>query len=388
VRIDGGKSVSSPLIQGQEIAPVSHRRVPHSATSQERANGTLPPLKLGQELEALIVEELDGGRLLLKAGAALIEADGPNGLGRGQHLRLRVEQLQPHVLLHVIEVEPSLETEATRLLRAHLPVHADSGELLDALQHRIDSFIGAGVAQSAEKLAKLRESLVTLLVKGTPPTPENLKSLARDGGLFYEAKLFNAASNQREQVLYIADHDLKGLLLAALEEAKTRPFSTGLQNALSAQLDNLEAQQATNMLAQLSGGVIQLQIPFFDGARFSTVALAVESDGRQPEGKRGKKGRGYSVLFMLDLENFGRTRIDAHVSTKEIRAILFVDEERSLQLIRQELPGFRQTLIALGYESVALAAKPLRDLPLDKQEKFAALSVGAPSAVHLLDFKA
>jgi hypothetical protein len=67
---------------------------------------------------------------------------------------------------------------------------------------------------------------------------------------------------------------------------------------------------------------------------------------------------------------------------------LFVDEERSLQLIRQELPGFRQTLIALGYESVALAAKPLRDLPLDKQEKFAALSVGAPSAVHLLDFKA
>jgi hypothetical protein len=30
----------------------------------------------------------------------------------------------------------------------------------------------------------------------------------------------------------------------------------------------------------------------------------------------------------------------------------------------------------------------LRDLPLDKQEKFAALSVGAPSAVHLLDFKA
>jgi hypothetical protein len=289
-----------------------------------------------------------------------------------------------------MDVEPTIEEEAAQLLRAHLPAHTDSGELLDFLQYKLASFLGpaSDSLQSAEKLAKLRESIVTLLAGGTPPTPEKLEVLARDGGLFYEAKLFDAAANDGEQLLEIADHDLKGLLLSALQESKARAFSTGLQSALSAQLDNLETQQAVNLLAQLDGGAIQMQIPFFSGARFSTAALAVEPDGHSPEGRTEKRKGGYSLLFMLDLEDFGRTRIDAHIDHKELRAVFFVDAERSLQLIRQELPDFRETLMAFGYHDVLLAAKPLRDLPRDKQEKFAALAAGAPPSIHLLDLKA
>jgi len=35
-----------------------------------------------------------------------------------------------------------------------------------------------------------------------------------------------------------------------------------------------------------------------------------------------------------------------------------------------------------------LAAKPLRKLPQEKQEKFAALAAGAPASMHLLDMRA
>jgi hypothetical protein len=52
------------------------------------------------------------------------------------------------------------------------------------------------------------------------------------------------------------------------------------------------------------------------------------------------------------------------------------------------LTGFRETLIALGFRDVLLAAKPLREMPQERQEKFAALAVGAPSSIHLLDMKA
>jgi hypothetical protein len=90
---------------------------------------------------------------------------------------------------------------------------------------------------------------------------------------------------------------------------------------------------------------------------------------------------------MLDLENFGPMRIDAHVSDKELRAVFFGDKDSSLQAIRQELPGFRETLLALGYSNIQLAAKPLRDLPPDKQEKFAALAAGVTASIHLLDMK-
>lgn len=390
MRFEGVKTISVPLAEGQAIASVSNRRVPGNLVSQHGVHGEWPPLELGQELEALILEELAGGRLLLKVGATFIEADGPGGLAAGQYLRLRVEQLQPQMVLHVMDVEPTLEAAAARLLRGHLPAHADSGELLDSLQYLLSALLDSpsGATSSAEKLARLRESISTLLASGTPITAEKLELLARDGGLFYEAKLFSAAANHGEQLMEIADHDLKGLLLSALQESQARAFSSGLQTALIAQLDNLETQQAVNLLAQLDGGAIQMQIPFFTGARFCTAALALEPDDHSAAGKRGEGKSGYSILFMLDLENFGRIRIDAHIGDSELRAVFFVDEERSLQLIRQELPGFRETLISLGYRDILMAAKPLKDLPSDKREKFMALAAGVPSSIHLLDMKA
>jgi hypothetical protein len=227
-----------------------------------------------------------------------------------------------------------------------------------------------------------------MLTRGAPPTAEKLKTLARHGGLFYEAKLLEAAASESELFVEIADRDLKGLLLAALEASEGSIFFKGLQNALRAQLNNLETQQAVNLLAQLDGGAFQLQLPFFTGAGFSTAVLAIEPDEHGPGGEPGQGKNGYSVLFMLDLENFGCMRIDAHVSGNELRAVFFVNNEQSLELMRQELANFCETLLALGYNNIQLAAKPLRDLPLEKQEKFSALAAGALSSIHLLDMKA
>lgn len=390
MRLDAPKSISTPLREGQEIAAVNNRHVPRDLLSEHGAKAALPPLELGQELDAVVVEELDGSRLLLRLGTTLVEAEGPGGLTVGQHVRLRVDQLQPQVVFHITEVEPTLSAEARRLLRAHLPTHADSGELLDSLQFEIAAFLDpkTDMAQTPEKLAKLRLSLANLVASATPPTPENLGVLARDGGLFYEAKLFDGARNDVQQLLEIADHDLKGLLLAALQESKVRAFSTGLQHALGAQLENIETQQAVNLLSQLEGGGFQLQIPFFSGSGLTTAALAVEQDGQGSMDKQGESKNGYSLLFLLDLEDFGRTRIDAHIDPNELRAIFYVKNEASLRLLKQELPGFREHLRAFGYREVFLAALPLAEMPQEKQNKFAALAVGASPSSHLLDMKA
>lgn len=203
MRIDASKFISAPLSEGKEIAAVNNRRVAQNLASKQGKAGALPALELGQEIDAVVVEELDNGRLLLKLAATLIEAEGPGGLSAGQHVRLRVEQLQPNVVLQITGVEPTMEAEAARLVRAHLPAHADSGELLDSLQSELAAFVPSqpDVAPTRETLAKLRESIATLLAGATPPTPEKLEALARDSGLFYEAKLLDAAVNHSEQIL-------------------------------------------------------------------------------------------------------------------------------------------------------------------------------------------
>jgi len=96
----------------------------------------LPSLELEQEVEALVVDELADGRLVLDIGGALVEGNDPGSLGIGQRLRLRVDLLEPQILLHIVDQELPLEAEVARLLRQRLPV-ADQ-DSLGGLQATLD----------------------------------------------------------------------------------------------------------------------------------------------------------------------------------------------------------------------------------------------------------
>ena len=192
---------------------------------------------------------------------------------------------------------------------------------------------------------------------------------------------------KRRTIGELVDRDLKGLLLSALEDSQSTPVGTELVRTINAQLNNLETQQAVNLLAQLSDGGQQLQIPFFNGANFSTATLSVERDGKGSSGK-GQSESGYNLLFLLDLENFGRTRIDAHVAEQSLRVIFYVDRDSSVALAKASLPEFREILLGLGYREALLAARPLNEIPEEKRQKFDALAVGAPASIHLVDMKA
>jgi len=95
-----------------------------------------------------------------------------------------------------------------------------------------------------------------------------------------------------------------------------------------------------------------------------------------------------NVLFLLDLEGFGQTRIDAHLTAKTLWVAFYVDQSSAVALLQSALPAFRETLQSLGYEEVLLVAKPLGQLAPEKRQKFEALAVGASPSVHLLDVKA
>lgn len=390
MRIDLSRTSALPAVETKEAAPVTNRRLPQTQVSLKWGDNLLPALELGLELEATVTDELANGKLLLQVGSSLIEADGPGGLSAGQSLKLRVEQLQPQIVLQITQAEPSLKAEATRLLRQHLPVHADEGQLLDNLQRLLTLHLSKepNGAEAKSPLAKLHEAITHLVAHESAVQPETVQSLLQDGGIFYEAKLAQATQHDPEGLRAIADQDLKGLLLAALSEAIITAPAERLTPAITAQLNNLETQQAANLLAQVTDGSVHLQIPFFNGASFSTAAVAIERDGKGNAGTSRNQSGGYGLLFLLDLENFGRTRIDAHVHEQSLRVMFYVDRDSSVVSIKEELPQFRQLLQGLGYQDVLLAARPLRDIPEDKRQKFDALAVGAPPSIHLLDMKA
>lgn len=384
-RLAGMKPGAEIVVRVAAVSPQPLLRleaVVHSGSSQ------MPPLAVGQTASATVLRLLSADRLLLHVEGALVETNNPGGVSAGESLRVRVDRLLPQVVLHIVDQEPDIETEALRLLRTQLPGRA-SVDSLTNLQNHLASHpaLREGVS-SPSSVGKLHALISAMLPDQSLPTPESLAAFVRDGGLHYEAKLFRAALEGPQAFARVATSDLKGLLLGALEEISAAPPAGDLRAAILSQLGQVEAQQAANLLAQLRGEPYQLQLPLLAGLGWNALALSIERDAQDADGKPEKREAGFTVLFLLDLENFGRVRIDARIGTETLRVIFYAEQESSLVRLDDELPAFHETLQAMGYREVLLAAKPLKDIPPEKEPKFAALALGASPGISLLDVKA
>ncbi len=376
------------LQEAREVRPVSARRfAANDITHLPREHG-LPALEVGQEIGALVIEELADGRIVLDLEGWLVEANNPGGLSAGQALRLRVDLIEPQVTLQIVEPELAPEDEAAQFLRQHLPGPAAERESLAGLQAKIEAIsLFDATHASLVRLEKLKHFLADLLNSNKPLDTAGLVRWVRDGGLHYEAKLLRAVMQDPDRLAEIADHDLKALLLGALGELETNRLSGAPLNAIIGQLGDLESRQAVNLLAQLEGHAYQLQIPFFTAGGFSNLALSVERDGEGGRGRADVSAQGYSILFLLDLEDFGRTRINARLEGRNLRGIFYVEREDSIRLLTRELSSLREILLALGCREVLLSAWPLRAMPREQRPKFEALALGVPPDLHLLNVK-
>lgn len=399
--------------------------------TRDALTGHFPSLNVGQELVVHVLEQLPEGHMLLGVQGTRLEAAAPTTLAIGTRLPVVVEQLRPQVVLRVLDPGSAVQAEAAELLRAHLPYRVPAGVALGTLQQALHRFSAHMTSEVSPTLVRVQSFLAAVVPPNVPPTPERLATLVRDGGMHYEAKLARHVREGQRAITRAADADLKGLLLRTVRELDTaesppptegpRSRSTGgadrsgreagpgrverepatnlaaraaaptdtrrLANALVEYVQHIETQQAVNVLARVHGEAFQLQIPIPVGQGWATALLALEPDERSEPGQPGRE-RGYNLLFHLDLEDFGTTRIDAHVSPRALRAVFYTEKAAALALLRAEIPAFRATLQAQGFEDVLLAAEPLERLTRLKVQKFAALHAGVPGQVRLIDVRA
>lgn len=419
--------LSSPLKPGSEIllrvtslAPQLQLEVlPTPAHSQSQ----LLPLSLGQLVDVEILDQLPNGHMRVNVQGAILEAAFTAGLPTNTRVQATVEQLTPQFMLRVLtSPEDPVQTEALHILRNTIAHHAPTSEALQTLLPTLTA-LATSPAQEAlpANAAKLLNLLNTLLPQdGGPPTAERLAAFVHDSGLLYETKLQQAAAHNPSGFAQVAENDVKGLLLQLtrdLEKARTTSPSSSaaaqqqpiseesaeasvlrntqqqeLLQTLNKHLEHIESQQAVNVLARSQEEAYQLQIPFFTGQEMTTAFLAInpERKGQEETAEHGSSTaeQGYHILFLLDLEKLGQTRIEARIGSKSIWGAFYVEHTTSVAELQAELPAFRTTLQGLGYEEVLLIAKPLEQLAPEKRKKFDVLASGIPSSIHLLDMRA
>jgi hypothetical protein len=348
------------------------------------------PLAVGQEVVAHVLQQLPDGHVLINVNGVPLDAAAPPGLRPGAEVALRVAEVQPQVVFHIVENAPSVEAQAAQVVRANLADGAPAAQSLAAVRQAIAALLAPeNVEPPPVSVARLQTVLDRLLPEQSPPSAERIAAFVRDGGLLLEAKLARAGPDGAAAGRVI-DGDVKGLVLKALGDlpaATTTAQAEGLTAALAQHLGGIEAQQALNLLALLHGEAIQLQIPFYAGQQLTTAFLSVEPDGSAGDDAEGRRA-GYDVLFLLDLDRLGRTRIDAHFSGNAMRVVFYVEGAESLRRVRAELPAFGRALQAMGYADVLLAAAPLGEMAPERRQKVEALALGVPAGVRLVDVRA
>ncbi len=366
--------------------------------------GKTLPLRLHQKFVATVVRSLDGGRYLLDAGGEQIEAAAPLNLGRGTRLLLRVEQLGDTVFLQVLDKVPSVEESLTGILRSKLPNLLPLADSLQFLRSELKELLngsGLHILESQDRAAL--QALLGRLSAWTglqgPLAGEELRRLIQDSGLFYEHKLLATLqarlqagappSAAGEALQQIAALDLKAMLQKAADTLKPAGDDAAAVagRVISGQLDQIEARQASNILSLQHGGAMTLEIPFPWAGGITTAQLSVRPDGRSPEGGEDSEPDGFSVLFLLDLQGFAETRINARISNDALQAVFYVGGAGPLFHLRRGLPALRRTLEACGFRQVLLEARPLSEMPPEQQRETEPAAVSLPENIRLLNVK-
>ncbi|AWM37669.1 Flagellar hook-length control protein FliK [Gemmata obscuriglobus] len=254
----------------------------------------------------------------------------------------------------------------------------------------------SAVREAAEAVRETIRSLVP--TEPRVPNAADLQKLVENGGLHFEAKLARLAEDPQlagalprqtaSEVRGDLRGDLKGDLLRLIQT--TREFGLAVQfPAARAALEGIEAQQATQTLAQATGTPYILQVPFPDRDQWRTLHLAVEREGQSSDESENESGPGrFRMLMHVPLSELGETWIDAGLSGGQFRAAIYLDRSEIRDRVREALPELRTELSTDGFGEVLLDVRATADLPKKTRERSSAMLAGRPASTSLLDVRA
>ena len=177
--------------------------------------------QVGQELVASVIGQSGEHQLLLETQGTQLDAVSPHDFPVGSALKLQVDQVEPQIVLLVIDHFPNVQLSALQVLRTHLQAQVPMGESIAAIEQAIEQLHQDSSSAGKAESDQLQTLLKSILPHAEEPESDRIAEYVRNGGLNYEAKLAGAASAGLHGLAKVAAEDFKGAalkLLQALEQ--------------------------------------------------------------------------------------------------------------------------------------------------------------------------
>jgi hypothetical protein len=319
-------------------------------------------------VQGKVLRQLDPGHFSLQFGDRPLVVESSVPLPLSTDLLFRVEETGDRTLLKWVPPEDGGEqTTASflkRALAADVPLDRLAGELsnLEAAE-----WIPAGGKESWKQFLRLFSQFTPaeLMARG----PQLLARLFFQSGFFWESKVRGWIEGERKDLPeQLVEEDLKGLglkLLAHLRGASdssdpdSRDFlkAEALEKNLESFLQKIELHQILNLRGPDPPDRFHLFLPFWMGSQLQFVEfdLSLSSNRNQRGG-----GNGFSVLFLLNLPEFGPVRIEVRLEAKALFCGFRVANEEISEFLRRGIPLLQEGLEKMGFQpSIRMTAGPM-----------------------------
>jgi hypothetical protein len=357
------------------ITPFSaSRNINHLLHIQKKLD-SLPPLTVGEVVEAEIVERQGERTFLISFKNRSILADSEIPLRVGEKRSVRVEQLSPRVLFRVLQ---NMKSESLKFADFVKYIATNPTALLDLFVEGNGRFSPGNLGELAtligkEDIESLQKLIQTMTMSKGTLTDGFFKDYIYNLGYLMEKELGEALEKKfgRAKNIARASENIKGLLSKISDKVDMlmmnarHPGAEKLSQFINSSLKTIEAHQVVNVLLQENENEYMFQIPLLLPEQLGLAEIFVKFDDM--DSKRGGRKKQQKVLFLLSMDALGDIVVEATIDMKRMGCIVRCGREEIGAFIVPFLRELEEKLVALGYDIAHLKCVTEKDISMIKK---------------------
>jgi hypothetical protein len=333
------------------------RNINHLLHLQKKID-SLPPLRVGEIVEAEIVERQGERTFLISFKNRSVSADSEIPLRVGEKRSVRVEQVSPRVLLRVLQNEKSENLKFADFVKY---ISTNPKALLDLFVEGNSRFSPENLGELATLLEKKDIDTLQKLIQSMTMSKGSLndgffKDYIYNLGYLMEKKLAEALEKKfgRAKNIARASDNIKGLLSKISDKVDMlmmnarHPGAERLAQFLNSSLKTIEAHQVVNVLLQENENEYMFQIPVLLPEQLGMAEIYVKFDDM--DSNSGGRKKQQKVLFLLNMDALGDIVVEATIDMKRMGCTVRCSREEIRVFIVPFLRELEEKLVALGYD--------------------------------------
>jgi hypothetical protein len=348
-----------------------------SRVDQRNFGVMLSNWRIGQVLNALVVDRMPSGNVLLNVGGREFVTLLDLPVQAGSRLQLEVQQIQPRVTLKVLanarEANSSQLTQPATQLSQQSPLSSATALSVDAKPAPLSSLIVALSTLSAQPalrplmsqvpaLAGFISAITSHSLQANAVSASSLATVIGRSGLFNEANLATGRSSRTSgsSKTHLAQlQKLIGDIPTASLNAEARSSLSNISDLTNAALANLTQQQLISIPQETGSQRWCFGIPMAYEGSLVDLSMVIERDEKSAETESAEAL--WRVDLSLSLPEIGPLRVLVIMEGREVSVAFHSDSSQVRGLVDASFGHLKERMILSDFRVNSITAQVMTE---------------------------